>query len=202
MNLRHKNLQPAQSNKSGFTLIELMIVIVILGVLSAVAVPAFLKFTNKARISEASINLKTMSHGALTFYGAVHSTTAGNPMPRHFPNQQSPKARGGQSSPQVSRRPLKAPCEGTGSAKYKKDSEQWSRYQPWKALKFGINTAHYFQYQYIVYNKIDSVNPSFTIRAYADLDCDGVKSSFILRGEQGGEGEVLISPILVIEELE
>ena len=43
----------SQRLSKGFTLVELMIVIVIVGVLSAVALPSFLGQQNKAKITEA-----------------------------------------------------------------------------------------------------------------------------------------------------
>jgi type IV pilus assembly protein PilA len=43
--------------QKGFTLVELMIVIVIVGILSAVALPNFLNQTNKARATEARTQL-------------------------------------------------------------------------------------------------------------------------------------------------
>ena len=54
--------------EKGFTLVELMIVIVIVGVLSAVALPNFLSQTNKARASEAQSQISAAFKNATSLY--------------------------------------------------------------------------------------------------------------------------------------
>ncbi|MGB5579944.1 MAG: pilin, partial [Woeseia sp.] len=41
-----------KNNKRGFTLIELMIVVAIIGVLGAIAIPAYQDYTIRAQVSE------------------------------------------------------------------------------------------------------------------------------------------------------
>ena len=56
-------------NPKGFTLIELMIVVAIIGILAAIAIPNFLKYQAKARQSEARINLGGIFVAETSFYG-------------------------------------------------------------------------------------------------------------------------------------
>jgi type IV pilus assembly protein PilA len=54
--------------KKGFTLIELMIVVVIIGILAAIAVPAYNGYIKSARTAEASIQMGTAKVGLITNY--------------------------------------------------------------------------------------------------------------------------------------
>ena len=56
-------------SKKGFTLIELMIVVAIIGILAAIAIPNFLKFQAKSKQSEAKTNLGAIYVGQTSFFG-------------------------------------------------------------------------------------------------------------------------------------
>ncbi len=53
----------------GFTLIELMIVVAIIGILAAIAIPNFIRFQARSKQSEAKTNLKAVFSGQKSFFG-------------------------------------------------------------------------------------------------------------------------------------
>ncbi len=65
------------NQRGGFTLIELMIVVAIIGILAAIAIPNFLRFQLKAKSSEGKVNLaaiRTAEHSYFAEYGGYVSS--------------------------------------------------------------------------------------------------------------------------------
>jgi len=60
-------------NKKGFTLIELMIVVAIIGILAALAIPDFMKMMAKSKQSEARTNLSAIYTMQSSYFG-THNT--------------------------------------------------------------------------------------------------------------------------------
>ena len=63
-----KSIRKLLKREKGFTLIELMIVVAIIGILAAIAIPNFLKFQARARQSEAKTNLKGFFTAAKAYF--------------------------------------------------------------------------------------------------------------------------------------
>jgi prepilin-type N-terminal cleavage/methylation domain-containing protein len=57
--------------KRGFTLIELMIVVAIIGVLAAIAIPAYLDYTNRSKMSQVLIVFDAVAQGATEYHSAL-----------------------------------------------------------------------------------------------------------------------------------
>lgn len=64
-------------NKKGFSLVELMIVVVIMGILIAVAIPLYGAITDNANNKTCATNIKTIKQNAANYF-ASHDQTAIN----------------------------------------------------------------------------------------------------------------------------
>lgn len=80
------------SRKIGFTLTEILVVVIIIGILSTLALPMLVKTLEKARVGEAISNLNLIRTGEKTyfleysnFYGPI-DTTADNKLSIEWPD--------------------------------------------------------------------------------------------------------------------
>ncbi|MCM8793048.1 MAG: prepilin-type N-terminal cleavage/methylation domain-containing protein [Candidatus Omnitrophica bacterium] len=54
--------------KEGFTLLEILVVIIIIGILATLALPQYMKTIKKARVAEASSNIGSLRGALLRYY--------------------------------------------------------------------------------------------------------------------------------------
>jgi type IV pilus assembly protein PilA len=159
---------------AGFTLVELMIVVVILGILAAVAIPAFTRYVKRSKTSEASGNIQKIYQGQLTYYQAATERSVTS-----FVNADTA-----------------TPAAAPTAAKYTADVTRWSTDANWTAIGFSLDSNHYYQYV--------SPSPAatgFTVSANGDLDGDATLSTFSKAGTIVS-GELQGDPIVITDELE
>src|SRR5688572_8692597 len=131
----HIVMSKKPARESGFTLIELMVVVAIIGILAAVAVPSFMRYIAKSKTVEARGHLEKVYNGARVYFHDPNSGGARNmqPIEPRFP-EPAP------ATPSVS-------CCNFGG-KCPPSQAEWET-PTWGALHFSMDDPHYYQYEFI-----------------------------------------------------
>ena len=77
--------------KAGWTLIELIVVIVILGIIAGVAIPAYLNLTNEAETATCKANQAAMRSAVYLYYAKNKGTLPASLTGGMFINQEIPQ---------------------------------------------------------------------------------------------------------------
>ena len=158
---------------AGFTLVELMIVVVILGILAAVAIPAFTRYVKRSKTSEATGNISKIYQGEITFF-----------------NQSGERGAAGFQT--CTATPAAAP---TASKYTGVDPTVFSGDTGWSAIGFSLDTMGYYQYA------VAADTAAFTATARGNIDGDATYSTFTRIGANNN-GEVQGSVLAITDELE
>jgi prepilin-type N-terminal cleavage/methylation domain-containing protein len=133
----------------GFTLIELMIVVAIIGILAAVAIPAFIEYMRSGKGSEADLALNRAVKGAKTWRVRVGA----------FPNNADGEA---DDNPT----PGTGSCNATGRT-YSAGAFTATPGGKFAAIEFTVEDKFRFDY-----SSNDGAGTALDFQAVADLDCD------------------------------
>ena len=162
-----------------------MIVVAIIGILAAVAVPGFMQYIKDSKTSEAKDNLKAIADGAITYFEAdhVYDDNGMTPQARLYPGSNKlhkTYAPVGTSVPIGS-------CATPGKKNSPADTDTVAALNaaPWNYLKFQINKPFYYQYDYITSG--DAAGSSvFKASAVASLNTTA-DSGFLISGTADGK---------------
>ena len=143
--------------EKGFTLIELMIVVAIIGILATVAIPAFMDYMKRSKKTEASLQLNKIGKNSKRVYSETSSYVVG-------------------TAAELPTKPGAGGCCGGPNNHCAAQPVDFANDLIWKQLDFQIDEPTLFYYDYT------GTATGFTAKATGDLDCDGVEIVYTLTG--------------------
>jgi type IV pilus assembly protein PilA len=161
----------ARQVRGGFTLVELMIVVAIIGVLAAVALPAFSRYVKKSRTAEAVGHLNKMWQSSVAYY---EGDQGAGTLAKQFPDSDGVLGAVDCCSPASAKCPGNDPRYNTPT---------------WLALAFVIPDPYNYYPSYLSTGVNE--NAEFLAGATGDIDCDDTRSLFSRHGTVNGSGEIV-----------
>lgn len=164
------------NDNAGFTLIELMVVVAILGVLAAIALPSMQLYVRRSKTAEAYENIRQIFNGASVYYARERSAHAS------------------MSASQLRSCTVADADNGIAPSARKQTGDYGDA--PFAALGFSTPSSYY---RYELDNQDGeahcgvpaATSPVYAIRARGDLNGDGILSTFELVTGSNGDNELI-----------
>jgi len=174
-----RTIQRKLKKSRGFTLVELMIVVAIVGILAALAIYGVRKYMANAKSAEAKNSLGQLTKDASAAFNREKMDSA--------------VLAAGVSTAvtstlcQAATATVPASIDSVKGKKYQSAQSEWdadSQLKGWQCLKFSMAEPQYYMYGYAqTGGTIGADGEAFDATAQGDLDGDGVPSKFTLSGK-------------------
>lgn len=166
------------------TLIELMIVVAITGVLCAIAIPSYIRYTRRSKSVEAISNLRRLYDSSIAYYETDRSEVGNTGVtPKQFPTSAGPSPAANACCGQPGDKCLPNPATFQGLT--------------WAALNFSVDDPYYYWYEYLSAG-VDTA-ATFQAYAYGNLDCDTIYATYMRPAKVLADRTVTGAPGLYIE---
>jgi len=171
----------------GFTLVELMIVVAIIGVLAALAIYGVSRYLKHSKTAEATRNLGSIETGSKNAYQQEFDTSGSGTGP--FVHTFCPTA-------------TITPAAIPSAAKVKVTSGAGTGWNQvgWVCLKFSINEPQFYAYTYTGDTTLTGTAATYVAVANGDLDGNGTSSTFTLTGAGSVTGDAQRISLAIVNE--